>query len=113
MCSEILRLKSRNCKCLRLLSGSYPYICGRIMIASLFKTRKPKRFEMRTRYYDAEKESFEARVNQSKNANDVSLRMKLQFSERRRRKVNASRQSSIRIVVIAAMLLLMAWYIFL
>lgn len=94
-------------------SGGYPYICGRTMIASLFKTRKPKRFEMRTRYYDAEKEAFEARVNRSKNVEtDVSTRMKLQFRERKRKKSNASRQSSIRIIVIAATLILMAWYIF-
>ncbi len=82
------------------------------MIASLFKTRKPKRFELRTRYYDAEKEAFQERVNQSKNANDVSVRMKLQFNERRRKKSNASRQSSIRIIVIAATLMIIAWYIF-
>ncbi len=68
---------------------------------------------MRTRYYDAEKEAFEARVNRSKNVEtDVSTRMKLQFRERKRKKSNASRQSSIRIIVIAATLILMAWYIF-
>jgi hypothetical protein len=82
------------------------------MIASLFKTRKPKQFAMRTRYYDAAKEAFEQRVNQTKNSNDVSTRMKLQFRERRRKKSVASRQSSIRIIVIAAALMLMAWYIF-
>lgn len=68
---------------------------------------------MRTRYYDAEKEAFEARVNRSKNVEtDVSTRMKLQFRGRKRKKSNASRQSSIRIIVIAATLILMAWYIF-
>lgn len=68
---------------------------------------------MRTRYYDAEKEAFDARVNQSKNAaSDVSIRMKLQFRERRRIKSNASRQSSIRIILIAVTLMLMAWYVF-
>lgn len=67
---------------------------------------------MRTRYYDAAKEAFEQRVNQTKNSNDVSTRMKLQFRERRRKKSVASRQSSIRIIVIAAALMLMAWYIF-
>lgn len=68
---------------------------------------------MRTRYYDADKEAFQARVNQSKNAGtDVSARMKLHFRERRRRKASVSRQSSIRIIVIAATLMLIAWYIF-
>lgn len=68
---------------------------------------------MRTRYYDAEKVAFDARVNQSKNAaSDVSIRMKLQFRERRRIKSNASRQSSIRIILIAVTLMLMAWYVF-
>jgi hypothetical protein len=82
------------------------------MIASLFKTRKPKRFEMRTRFYDAEKEAFETRINQSQNPNDVSMRMKSQFRERRRRKSAASQQSSVRIIVITAVLMLIAWYIF-
>lgn len=67
---------------------------------------------MRTRYYDADKEAFEARVNQSKKTNDVSARMKMQFRERRRNKSVASQQSSLRIIVIAAVLMIMAWYIF-
>jgi hypothetical protein len=82
------------------------------MMLKIFKIRKPKRFELRTRYYDAGKEAFEVRYKNSINAgNDVYTRMKIQFRERRRTQHKTSPQG-MRIILIAALLILITWYLF-
>lgn len=89
---------------------------------SFFKNKQPKGFQFKPRYYNAEKEAFDARVRAAQieadsNSSTVSfdsevmrLRMRKQWGTSSSAKAN--RQSNIRIVWIAALLAL-GFYIFL
>lgn len=55
------------------------------MIRSMFKTRKPKRFDYHSLYYSAAKEDLEQRVKMATSGNSISeesIRRKLSFGDK-------------------------------
>ena len=98
-----------------------------------FKTRKPREFDYRPRFYDPEQEAREERKKElraerelaSENGGEVrhdsdytpgqyigQMRMRRGIiADRRNRKTN-KRATSIRMAIIVVFLVLLAWYIF-
>ena len=86
-------------------------------IPSLFKSRSPKQFEFRPRYYNADKEAREARIRQlEREVNGTGdydpegFRMKLQERWRSNQKSGSGSASSIRLIAIAIALFALAFY---
>ena len=97
------------------------------LIASPFKTRKPRQFEYRPRYYDPDKEAWEQRRKELFGEEEPSAPEDKenyrpgQYVEqlRFRRGIMAERQRSaqrrpalVRLVFLIALLVLLGWYMF-
>ena len=92
-------------------------------IPSFFKTSKPKQYAYKPRYYDPVKEGLEERINQIKeemgidtpNATGEGYTRKIQRGQMRgylRRNEKTRRQSNIRLVIIIAFLIFLAYFLF-
>tara|TARA_Y100000768_G_scaffold369534_1_gene334540 strand:- start:190 stop:642 length:453 start_codon:yes stop_codon:yes gene_type:complete len=111
------------------LKKLWPFFCTdnrtfefTLMKVTLIKTRKPKKFSFKARYYDADKEDFEARKQTSireykleqktgMKADDIRARFQQEWGSRRSQTAE-SRRSTITIALIASVLFL-ALYIYL
>lgn len=97
------------------------------LIASPFKTRKPRQFEYRPRYYDPDKEAWEQRQKElfgeeeTLTPEDKENYRPGQYVEqlRFRRGIMAERQRSakrrpaiMRLALLIALLVLLGWYMF-
>lgn len=96
------------------------------LIASPFKTRKPRQFEYRPRYYDPDKEAWEQRrkelfgEDESPKEGEENYRPGQYVEQLRfRRGVMAERQRNakrrpaiMRLALLIALLVLLGWYIF-
>ncbi len=95
------------------------------LLASPFKTRKPRQFEYKPRHYDPDKEAWEARKRElfgdqtvdedSKEYHPGQYVQDMRFrrgimAERQRQKKN--RSGLMRLVILFAILGLIAWYMF-
>jgi hypothetical protein len=84
------------------------------MISNFFKTRKPKRFDFKARYYDAEKEEFEKRVEMSRweaeNPEHPVVNFRKQWEEKGRHRANQG--SNKRILIIASALFFLLYFMY-
>ncbi len=89
------------------------------MISSMFKTRKPKQFSHQPRYYNPEKEEFEnrykeieAEIKGESNFRRGNSSPNLKEKWRAQKKTtNFSQLSNYRLIIIAGILFLLAYYI--
>jgi cytoskeletal protein RodZ len=82
----------------------------------LFKTEKPKQFEYKPRYYDPEKEALEQRKKRMGLSADQDhkeqLRIQMQYEWNRREKHRKrQRNSTIRLLVFVALVILLTYWI--
>lgn len=84
-----------------------------IKLPSIMKTPQHRRFSIKTRYYDAEKEAFNERIERARQEAGSDLtevdalrnRMRAQFRKKRDRKAfPGAGQSNLRIILIIAIL---------
>ena len=83
-------------------------------LPSFIKINRHKRFEFTPRYYDADKERIEAvkrRYKDSGQVNTEDMRVHLRERWRETRRKNSDSKSSIRLILIAAILFFVAYYI--
>ena len=90
-------------------------------IPRFIKLPSHKRFEYSPRYWDPEKEEFEQRIRQSqleagmdvpRDPNRTTIKRGSFRQVRQQAKIKASRSSNLRLVVILAVLLIIAYLIF-
>jgi hypothetical protein len=92
-----------------------------LKLPSFFKTPSHRRFELKTRYYDSEKESFNERVNQARmqgsgvllsEIDSLKSRVKNKYEEHRNRRVSQhSTVRRFRIITIVAVLTALTYWI--
>ena len=89
-------------------------------LPNFFRTAKPRRFHYTPLYYDEKKEELERRIRQIENEMGVEHgkayvpgikkgQMRKTFGKDRQR---LEKQSTFRLLIIVALLLLIAWYLF-
>jgi hypothetical protein len=83
-------------------------------LPSFIKINRHKRFEFTPRYYDADKERIEAvkrRYSETGQVNTEDMRVHLRERWQQTRRKNSDSKSSIRLILIAAILFFVAYYI--
>lgn len=83
-------------------------------LPSFIKLNRHKRFEFTPRYYDADKERIEAvkrRYQQSGEVSSDDMRVHIRERWQQTRRKNSDGKSSIRLILIAAILFFAAYYI--
>ncbi len=83
------------------------------LIPSFFKTSKPRGYTPRTRYYDERKEKLNDLIEKHQNPESKeAYRTRIRGAFQKHRRTEAGLSSQVRVMIIAALLLLLVYYLY-